>query len=61
MHNRQPDTRPADQHHRGIFLLEQEYAAAAGDPARQAELRGEIRRAGYPVIADELDKMAGDL
>ena len=57
MHQRQPDTRPTNQQHRGISLLEDEYAAT-NDPQKRAELRDEIRKAGYPVIADELDETA---
>ncbi|MFI2577676.1 hypothetical protein ACH5AJ_36385 [Streptomyces rochei] len=41
-----------------IARLEQDLTAAKGDPQRHAEVREEIRSAGFPHLAAELDRIA---
>ena len=44
---------------KNIAGLEKALIAAKGDPQRHAEVRQEIRAAGLPHLADELDRIAG--
>ncbi|MEU0078465.1 hypothetical protein ABZY58_11265 [Micromonospora tulbaghiae] len=38
--------------------LERRLIRAGGDPAEHAKVRQEIREAGFPGLADELDRIA---
>ena len=44
---------------KNVADLEKQLVNAKGDPKRHAEVRQEIRDAGLPHLADELDRIAG--